>query len=134
MFSRILFGAAALAAVVMSLSASSIPVASGKSLLRFDERNIYTPIQSISYRFGSKAMSGYFLRDGDNPACRLTLMISENSDPDEPSRLSPTRLRLVLNAQQTASLDSPEGAPLDITCGVDATTLTVDAGGYGARR
>src|SRR5262245_40030136 len=70
---RILFGAAALAAVVMSLSAASIPVASGKSLLRFDERNIYTPIQSISYRFGSKAMSGYFLRDGDNPACRVTL-------------------------------------------------------------
>src|SRR5262245_32083732 len=133
MFSRRMFGAAALAATLMSLSAS-VPAASGKSPLRFDERNIYTPIQSISYRFGSKAMSGYFLRDGEHPACSLTLMISENSDPDEPSRLSPTRLRLVLNAQQTASLDSPEGAPLDITCGIDATTLTVNARGYGASR
>jgi hypothetical protein len=134
MLSRKLFGAAALAAVVMSLSAS-MPVASGKSPLRFDERNVYTPIQSISYRFGSKAMSGYFLRDGDDPACRVTLMISENSDGDEPSTLTPTRLRLALNPQQTSSLDSPEGAPLDITCGIDATTLTVDASsGYGGRR
>ena len=128
MISKTLFGAAALAAVVMSLSASSIPVASGKSPLRFDERNIYTPIQSISYRFGSKAMSGYFLQDGDNPACRVTLMISENSDGDDPSRLTPTRLRLVLSPLQTASLDSPEGTPLNVTCGIDATTLVVDAG------
>jgi len=132
MISRKLFGAAALAATVMSLSAS-MPVASGKSLIRYDERNIYTPIQSISYRFGSKAMSGYFLRDEEHPACGVTLMISENSDVDEPSRLTPTRLRLVLNPQQTASLDSPEGASLNLTCGIDATALTVDVG-HGERR
>src|SRR4051794_11995726 len=132
MVSRKLVGAAALAATVLSLSAL-MPVASGKSPLRFDERNVYTPVQSISYRFGSKAMSGYFLRQDDGPACGITLLISENSDADGPSRLTPTRLRLVLNPQQTASLDTPEGAPLNLTCGIDATALTVDVG-HGGRR
>jgi len=127
MFSRKLLGVAALAATVMSLSAS-MPVASGKSPPRFDERNVYAPIQGISYRFGSKSMIGYFLQDAEQPTCRVTLMISENSDGDDPSRLTPTRLRLVLSPLQTASLDSPEGTPLNVTCGIDATTLVVDAG------
>jgi hypothetical protein len=43
-----------------------------------DGRGEYKPIQSISYEFGSKAMSGYFVKQGS--ACLVTLMVIDKSD------------------------------------------------------
>jgi len=88
-------------------------------------RDEFAPIQSISYVFGSKSMSGYFVRE--SAACAVTLMISEKSDPDQLRLSTPTRVRLVLKPGQTAGLDSQEGRSLNITCGADARALLVDA-------
>ena len=85
----------------------------------------FAPIQSISYVFGSKSMSGYFVRE--SAACAVTLMISEKSDPDHLLLTTPTRVRLVLKPGETAGLDSPEGRSLNMTCGADARTLLIDA-------
>jgi hypothetical protein len=99
---------------------------SGESRPRKEGDLRYLPIQSISYEFGSKAMSGYFAPQGS--VCLVTLMIIEKNDPD---RLSPTtaaRVRLMLEPGQVAGLDSEEGRSLNFTCGDDAKTLVVDYG------
>src|SRR5438477_9168569 len=86
----------------------------------------YLPIQSISYEFGSKSMSGYFVQQA--ATCIVTLMISDKNDPDASQPPSPARVRLALNAGQTAGLDSEEGRSINVTCGAGATTLLVDVG------
>jgi hypothetical protein len=86
----------------------------------------YLPIQSISYEFGSKAMSGYFVPQGS--VCLVTLMISDRSDPDRPSPATAARVRLVLEPGQIAGLDSEEGRSLNLTCGGGAKTLVVNSG------
>ena len=86
----------------------------------------YAPIQSISYDFGSKSMSGYFL--GQSAKCVVTLMVYEKSDPESAPSSTATRVRLVLNPGQTAGLDSDEGRSLNFTCGEGATALVVDSG------
>jgi hypothetical protein len=86
----------------------------------------YLPIQSISYEFGSKSMSGYFVEQA--ATCRVTLMIIERVEPEKSLPPSPTLVRLVLSPGQIAGLDSEEGQSLNFTCGEDAKTLLVDAG------
>jgi hypothetical protein len=86
----------------------------------------YAPIQSISYQFGSKAMSGYFVPQGS--VCLVTFMISERSDPDRPATATAARVRLVLEPGQIAGLDSEEGRSLNLTCGGGAKTLVVSIG------
>jgi hypothetical protein len=105
---------------------ATAPAFSGESRPRKEGDLRYLPIQSISYEFGSKAMSGYFVPQGS--VCLVTLMIIEKNDPD---RLSPTtaaRVRLMLEPGQVAGLDSEEGRSLNFTCGDDAKTLVVDYG------
>jgi hypothetical protein len=85
----------------------------------------YVPIQSISYEFGSKSMSGYFVQQ--STTCVVMLMISDKSDP----AASPARVRLALVPGQIAGLDSEEGRSLNVTCGTGATTLLVDVGERG---
>ena len=105
---------------------ASAPALSGESRWQKEGDAGYLPIQSISYDFGSKAMSGYFVPQGS--ACLVSLMISDKSDPD---RLSPTtaaRVRLVLEPGQIAGLDSEEGRSLNFTCGAGAKTLVVNSG------
>jgi hypothetical protein len=85
----------------------------------------YVPIQSISYEFGSKSMSGYFVQQ--STTCVVMLMISDKSDP----AASPARVRLALVPGQIAGLDSEEGRSLNVTCGTGATTLLVDVGEKG---
>ena len=82
----------------------------------------YVPIQSISYEFGSKSMSGYFVQQ--SATCIVTLMISDKNDP----AASPARVRLALVPGQIAGLDSEEGRSLNVTCGAGAQTLLVDVG------
>ena len=104
-----------------------VPAASSGPLSSVEGRTVYAPIQSISYEFGSKWMSGYFVQQANN--CVVTLMIAERTDLEE--RLLPppaTRVRLVLQPKQIAGLDSEEGRSLNFTCGDDATSLIVDAG------
>ncbi len=105
---------------------ASAPALSGKSRWQKEGDAEYLPIQSISYEFGSRVMSGYFVPQGS--VCLVSLMISDKSDAD---RLSPTtaaRVRLVLEPGQIAGLDSEEGRSLNFTCGAGAKTLVVNSG------
>lgn len=103
-----------------------VPAVSSGSLWPVEGKDEYAPIQSFSYTFGSKFISGYFVKQSDT--CSVTLMVIEKSDPEAPLSMSPTRVRLVLNSGQIAGLDSEEGHSLNITCGEGATTLFVDVG------
>jgi hypothetical protein len=103
-----------------------VPGASSESPLPVENQARYEPIQSITYEFGSKFMTGYFVeRDA---TCVVTVMIIEKSDPEEPLGLSPTRVRLVLSPGQVAGLDSEEGRSVNFTCEAGAATLLVDVG------
>lgn len=111
-------------AIVVSLWAWSLPASSGSPSPI--GRTRYLPIESISYSFGSKSMSGYFIEQAGT--CHVTLMIIERSDPERLRSLSAARVRLALNPGQIAGLDSKEGRSLNFTCGEGATTLLVDIG------
>ena len=86
----------------------------------------FLPVQSISYEFDSKAMSGYFVQEGE--VCAVTLMIIEKINPDRLLPVTAARVRLMLNPGQITGLDSEEGGSLNITCGAGAATVTVDYG------
>jgi hypothetical protein len=100
--------------------------ASAQSQAPVKSEATYAPTASISYDFGSKSMSGYFVDQAKR--CVVMLMVSEKRDPDTDSSSSATRVRLVLNPGQTAGLDSEEGRSLNFTCSEGATALVVDAG------
>lgn len=100
-----------------------VPPASAAPL---EEQASYQPVQSISYEFGSKKLSGYFVQQA--ATCIVTLVVAERADGEEPPALSPARVRLVLYPGQVAGLDSAEGRSLNLTCGADAATLLVDTG------
>ncbi len=86
----------------------------------------YRPVDSISYDFGSKSTSGYFVEQARK--CVVMLMVYEKLDPEASSTRTATRVRLVLNPGETAGLDSEEGRSLNFTCGEGATALIVDSG------
>jgi hypothetical protein len=86
----------------------------------------YKARQSISYEFGSKFTSGYFVRHAGT--CLVTLMVIEKSPPDHPLPITAARVRLSLLPGQIAGLDSEEGHSLNFTCSEDATALVVDTG------
>lgn len=117
---------AAFAATIAVNLSMAIPAALSGSLPPIEGQARYRPIQSISYEFGSKSMSGYFVEQ--DAACLVTLMISEKADPEQTPPLSAARVRLQLHPGQMAGLDSEEGRSLNFTCGDDAAMLLVDAG------
>jgi len=123
--SRNLHTAAAMGALAACLSV-------GASFALADElspaagSDSYRPIQSLTYDFGSKSTSGYFVPE--NGVCRVVLMVSEKADPDAATLPSPTRLRLTLTPGQAASLDSEQGRTVSVACGEGAATLLVTAG------
>ena len=125
MFSRTSLAVSAFAAAIAASFWSSGPAVSGESRLQKEGDALYRPIQSISYEFGSKAMSGYFVQR--NSVCVVTLMIAEKTDPDLPSPTA-ARVRVMLDPGQVAGLDSEEGRSLSLTCGEDAATLVVSYG------
>jgi hypothetical protein len=86
----------------------------------------FRPIDSISYEFGSKFMSGYFLQQSSS--CLVYLMITEKIDPDEPLRVTATRVRIALDQGQIAGLDSDEGRSLNLKCTDGGATLEVNVG------
>ncbi len=126
MSSRKLPSISAFAATIAVSLWAWAPAASSGSPSPVEDEARYAPIQSISYEFGSKSMSGYFVQQA--ATCVVTLMISEKSDPEASLPQSPTRVRLVLQPGQIAGLDSEEGRSLNVTCGAGATTLLVDVG------
>jgi hypothetical protein len=126
MFSRTTFVISAFAAAIAASFWSSGWAVAGESRWQQEGDARYRPIQSISHEFGSKSMSGYFVQQ--NSVCLVTLMIAERSDPDSPSPLTATRVRLMLDPGQIAGLDSEEGRSLDFTCGDGAKTLVVNYG------
>jgi hypothetical protein len=126
MFSRTMFGVSALAVAIAASFWPSAPALSGESTPQNEARARYLPIQSMSYDFGSKSMRGYFVQHGS--VCLVTLMVIEKNDPDRPSPLTATRVRLMMDPGQIAGLDSEEGRSLNFTCGEDAAALVVDYG------
>ena len=122
MFSRITFAVSAFAAALAAGLCSSSHAVSGE---RVEGDALYRPIQSISYTFGSKTASGYFLQR--NSVCLVTLMIAEKTDPDLPSSTA-ARVRVMLDPGQVAGFDSEEGRSISFTCGEDAATLVVSYG------
>ena len=125
MFSKTTLVVSALAAAIAASFWSSGSAVSGESRLQKEGDVPYRPIQSISYEFGSKAMSGYFVQR--NSVCVVTLMIAEKTDPDLSSPTA-VRVRVMLDPGQVAGLDSEEGRSLSLTCGQDAATLVVSYG------
>ena len=107
------------------LGAGAISDSNGASSL-LEGQARYVPIQSITYEFGSKLMTGYFVDQGGT--CVVTLMVIENFDPEEPLGLTPMRIRLPLSQGQVAGLDSEEGRSLNFTCETGGATLLVDFG------
>jgi hypothetical protein len=103
-----------------------VPAASSDPLLPAEGWAEYAPMQSISYSFGSKFVSGYFVKHSDT--CSVTLMVIEKSNPEEPLPLSPTRVRLVLYPEQIVGLDSEEGHSLNLSCGESAMTMLIEVG------
>ena len=122
MLSRTTLVVSAFAAALAASPCSSGQAVSGEPV---EGDALYWPIQSISYEFGSKVMSGYFVQR--NSVCVVTLMIAEKTDPDLPSPTA-ARVRVMLDPGQVAGLDSEEGRSLSFTCGRDAATLVVSYG------
>ena len=122
MFSRTMLFVSAFAAALAASPCSSGQAVSGEPV---EGDALYLPIQSISYTFGSKIASGYFLQR--NSVCLVTLMIAEKIDPGLPSPTA-ARVRVMLDPGQVAGLDSEEGRSLSLTCGEDAATLVVSYG------
>jgi hypothetical protein len=102
------------------------PAAFSGSPSSVEEKAQYQPAQSISYEFGSKSMSGYFLQQ--DATCLVMLMVAEKVDLEQALPPSPTRVRLALVPGQVAGLDSEEGESLNFTCGQDAAVLFVQTG------
>ena len=124
MFSRIPFCLSVFAVGMVANVWSSAPAVSGEGTPHSDGVR-YSPIQSISYTFGSKIASGYFVQQ--NSVCRVTLMIAEKIDPDLPSPTA-ARVRVMLDPGQVIGFDSDEGRSISLTCGEDAATLVVSYG------
>lgn len=119
-------GIAALAGTTTLCLFGLVSGASGESPSLLEGQARYEPIQAITYEFGSKLTTGYFVEQGGS--CVVTLMVTEKTDPEEPLGLSPTRVRLALSPGQIAGLDSEEGRSLNFTCEAAAATLLVDFG------
>lgn len=105
---------------------SVVSGASGEFLSLTEGQARFEPIQAITYEFGSKLTTGYFVEQAGS--CIVTLMVTEKSDPENPLGLSPTRVRLALSPGQIAGFDSEEGRSLNFTCEAGAATLLVDFG------
>jgi hypothetical protein len=129
MSSRTLPGFSAFAATIAVSLWAWIPAASSAPPAAPEGQTRYLPIQSISYEFGSKSMSGYFVQRAETRI--VTVMIAEKDDADKAQPPSPARIRLVLDPGQIAGLDSEEGRSLNLTCGQGAATLLVDIGETG---
>jgi hypothetical protein len=115
-------------AVAMS-AAAGLTLASADSLRTAPsttDEAVYSPIQNISYRLGSKAAIGYFAQQAGE--CHVALMVAEAIDPDVATPPSAARLRLALRPGQVAGFDSEEGPFIDMTCGPDAGSLIVRRG------
>ena len=103
----------------------SVPGASSEPASRMGQAQ-YQELQSISYEFGSKFTSGYFVRQAGK--CLVMLMVAEKSNPDQPLAFTAARVRMILNPGQIAGFDSEEGRSFNFTCGENAAAIQVDAG------
>ena len=77
------------------------------------------------FRRRNEARGSYFL-DGDGD-CKLTLMIGERSRDEQDGAPPAARLKVAVEADTTASLDTEEGKSLQFACkaGAQAMTATV---------
>lgn len=86
-----------------------------------------TPMQAVVDEVGGKQVVAYYMRDGE--ACALTMMIDESPTMREARALPMTgaaRLRVRLQAGESATLESVEGASIQLTCASGANELLVE--------
>jgi hypothetical protein len=114
------FGAAIAASVCASL-----PAAKSEPVMTTGQAQ-YQALQSISYEFGSKFTTGYFVHQAGK--CVVTLMLAEKSNPEQPLAFTAARVRINLSPGQIVGLDSEEGRSLNFTCSEGASALLVDNG------
>jgi hypothetical protein len=124
---RKLFNISAFAAITAASLSVWVPTASSRSLEQGKGQAQYLPFEAVTYEFGSKYLSGYFVARASR--CFVTLMVIEKSDPDHLLPLTAARVRLILYPGQIAGLDSEEGRSLNVTCANNASRLLVDVGG-----
>ncbi len=74
------------------------------------------------------ALAGECLQLQEASTYLVTLMVTENSDPEHLLPVTTTRVRLMMNPGQIAGLDGEEGRSLNFTSGEGAATLVVDFG------
>ncbi len=120
---KIAYASAFVGTVAISLWA---PAAFGEGQPPVQNEAAYAPVQSISYDFGSKSMSGYFVQQAAR--CVVMLMVYEKTDADAAPSSTATRVRLTLGPGEMGGLDSEEGRSLNFTCGEGATALIVNEG------
>jgi hypothetical protein len=80
MLSKKISGVVAISGMTVVTLLASAPTAIGGSPSSSQSHAEYKPVQSISYEFGSKSMSGYFIQE--ESACLVMLMIAEKGDPE----------------------------------------------------
>jgi hypothetical protein len=124
MVSRKVLKTAPFAGMIATGLVAWVPAASSGSPAEIEAK--YRPIESISYEFGSKFVSGFFVQQA--ASCLVHVMITEKIDPDGPLRMTATRVRVALSPGQIAGLDSEEGRSLNLKCGEGAETLEVTIG------
>ena len=117
--STIFCGAPALLASGCILAAVGAGVASA----RMADPQVFRATQAMSYVVGSKKAIGYFQSVAGQ--CRLTLMITEATDPDVGHAPSAARFSVGMVPGQTVSLGSAEGESIVATCGAGGETIEV---------
>lgn len=119
-------GAYALSSVAMGESAQQSGVG---AQYRAAEGGTHWPLQAMSYRFGSKRISGAFTRQQGR--CLVSLVMADYGEPGTYLPVTPSRMRLLLQPRQVLGLDSEEGRSVNLTCAEDAGTMHVEVGDRG---
>ena len=87
------FGSALAAIVCAWVPAASSEPAPATGQAQYQAQ--YKVLQSISYEFGSKFTSGYFVRQAGK--CLVMLMVAEKNNPDQPLPFTAARVRMSLS-------------------------------------
>ena len=111
------------AGVALALALAASPaLASGSQAIC----KTFAPVEPMTRDPGAKSALAYFV--GKDGVCSVVLMVSETYDPDRPAPLSAARMRLLLPAGQSISMDSEESGSLTIACGREAVEMRVTTG------
>ncbi len=86
---------------------------------------VLEPAKGMSFDIGSKRAVGYFLSTGNG--CRLTLLLTQALNSDEPDGSPASRVQLVIDPGRTARIDTADGQALEFSCTSGARKMSVEA-------